>query len=217
MRDRLHDDGIDQGAAETKAAPPGRDIEPLHLAASVGLYRPKPDTSQRLAMIVAREEQFAGRGRVFAGQTGQFRREILVSEIDAERGGVGVEQARGRREIGGRSDGFDREGGVRHGASVTLGGWCDNAWLAGVANGRVWRGIMTADAKLVAVRIPKISPVIVGMVVWPEAGRPLIGGSVRHGDGMAGIDGVPAGREQGDHLAVARRGAVTVKGPSDQE
>src|SRR4029450_6791862 len=98
----LVDAVIEQRIAEIRAARLGDDVQPFHLAASVGLDRPETDTAQWLSMIVTRKKQLTGWRSVFAWQGGQLRGEILVAKANSQRRCVCVEQSRGRFEIGGR-------------------------------------------------------------------------------------------------------------------
>ncbi len=77
--------------------------------------------------------------------------------------------------------------------------------------------MMTTDAKFVSIKISKISPVIIGMIVWPETRASLISSSVCKGHGVALVDERAGFRQQGDHQPVANRCGLTIKRTGNDE
>jgi hypothetical protein len=76
---------------------------------------------------------------------------------------------------------------------------------------------MTADTKLVAVRIAEICAIIVRMIVRPQSGLTFRPRALRHGEMIASVDRIAAGREKGNHLTVPWRGWFAIVGPPDQK
>src|ERR1044072_3534922 len=64
-------------------------------------------------------------------------------------------------------------------------------------------GLVTDDADLVAVGVPEISAVVVGMIVRPQPRRTFILAAGRHPRLVGGVDRRPVGRVEADGHAVA--------------
>jgi hypothetical protein len=111
---RHRDDPIDQGPAETAAARGGRDVQALHLAAAGGLQRPQRDAAERPARRIASEQDLAEGWRIVARQTGELGGEVLIGEVDVERGGIGREESGRSLEVRGAGGGCDGERGLAH-------------------------------------------------------------------------------------------------------
>ena len=76
---------------------------------------------------------------------------------------------------------------------------------------------MTANTKLVAIRIAKIGTVIIGVVLRSQAGRAFADRTVCQCDRMCVVDDRATIREQRDHLAVSGTRSVAVEGSTDQK
>src|SRR5260370_9017034 len=76
---------------------------------------------------------------------------------------------------------------------------------------------MTDDADLVAVGIPEIGAIIVGMIVRAQARRTLVLAAGRQACLVGGVDGSAVGRVQADGDAVAHAGRLLVERTDDPE
>lgn len=77
--------------------------------------------------------------------------------------------------------------------------------------------VVAADANLVAVQVPYVSAIEVGMVLRAEPRRALIPAAQGGGAAMERDDLSPATCRQGDHLAVSRSGRLPVVRSADHE
>src|SRR6202012_409908 len=77
--------------------------------------------------------------------------------------------------------------------------------------------LMTAHAELVAVRIAKVSAVVVRVILRTQTRRPLARAAVSERRGVRAIDRGAVGGEQGDHLTVAGRRWLAVVRLADHE
>lgn len=134
------DDRLDKGSAESHPARGGRDVKAFHLAAAVWLNGPEGNTAERRAGGIPREQQLARGRSVLSRQSGEFRLEILVREIDAERSCVGAEEGGAGRDILGRPYCMDLELRFRHGG-LPLNG-------SAARDSRPWRLYSRASAAL---------------------------------------------------------------------
>src|SRR4029450_10118848 len=78
-------------------------------------------------------------------------------------------------------------------------------------------GLVTDDANLIAVGIPEISAVVVGMIVRAQPRRTFILAAGRHAGLVGGVDRGPVGRVEADGHAVADRCCLLVERCDDPE
>ncbi len=79
------------------------------------------------------------------------------------------------------------------------------------------RRVVAANAQLIAVQVPEICTIVVGMVVWSQARFTFASRAIRDGSRVAPINSIPVRSEQCHHLPIARCSAFTVVRTADKE
>jgi len=74
-----------------------------------------------------------------------------------------------------------------------------------------------SNTELVAIRVAEIRAIVVGVIMRSQSRLALALSTVSDGPGVAPVNGIPAGGEQGDHLPIAGSGALAVVRMADQE
>ena len=99
---RFGGDGLDEAQAEAGAPCFWRDVEAFHLASTGDVELAQSDAPHWGAIVIAREKEGTRWRRILARERFQLSLEILIGEINVERGGIGAEELRYCREIAGR-------------------------------------------------------------------------------------------------------------------
>jgi hypothetical protein len=90
--------------SESEASPLRRDVKTLHLATALRVDGPESDTTHRSAVGIAGKQQFTSRGSILTRHGLHLRFEVLIRQVDLQRGRIGSEQLNGGRQVIGRSD-----------------------------------------------------------------------------------------------------------------
>jgi hypothetical protein len=81
-----------------------REVKTLHLATALRLDGPESDTTHRSAVGIAGKQQFTSRRSILTRHGLHLRFEVLIRQVDIQRGRIGSEQLNGGRQVIGRSD-----------------------------------------------------------------------------------------------------------------